>query len=140
MADWKPEDRFPESPYMRGLPPLRVPGGWRIAINDLDVNARAEEGGLGGSSLFLAVNEGRRFLIEAMFRPEVDPNGAFALEVRYRPWPRTEKGRRRNDIPFEQAPVDDRIVHAFETRSMTELLERLQHWIARCSVWTLEGN
>ena len=140
MADWKPEDAFPNSPYMRGLPPLRVPSGWQIAINDLDINARPEEGGFSGSSLFLAVNEGRRFIIDVMFRPEFDPNGSFILEVRYRPWPRTEKGRRRNDIPFEQAPVDDQIVHTFETRLMPELIEQLQHWIARCSVWTIEGH
>lgn len=136
----KPEDIFPDSPFMRGLPPLRIPGGWQIAINDLDLNARVEDGGFAGSSLFLAVNQGRRFLIDVMFQPEFDPDGHFLLEVRYRPWPRTEKGRRRNDVPFDQAPVDDQIMHTSETRSLSELVEQLQHWIARCTVWTVEGN
>jgi len=125
---------------MRGLPPLRIPSGWSISWNELDINSTPEAGDLGGSSLFLAVNEGRRFIIDVMFRPEFDPSGSFVLEVRYRPWPRTDKGRRRKDVPFHTAPIDDDVVHTSETRSMAELLERLQHWIARCTVWTIEGH
>ncbi|MBC7769151.1 MAG: hypothetical protein H7124_10225 [Phycisphaerales bacterium] len=136
---WQPHDQFTNSPFMRGLPPLRIPAGWQICWNTLDIDSKPEDGDLGGSSLFFAINEGRRFLIDAMFRPEFDPNGSFLLEVRYRPWPRTEKGRRRKDVPFNTG-VDDEVVHTFETRSMTELVEQLQHWIARCTVWTIEGH
>ncbi|HYD87187.1 MAG TPA: hypothetical protein VEA80_06920 [Vitreimonas sp.] len=138
MSD-KPEDYFPDSPFMRGLPPLRIPGGWNISWNNLDINSKPEDGDLGGSSLFYAVNEGTRFLIDVMFRPEFDPNGSFILEITYRPWPRTEKGRRRKDVPFKFA-TDDEVVHTFETRSMPELLDQLQHWIARCSIWVREGH
>jgi hypothetical protein len=140
MADWKPEDNFPDSPFMRGLPPLRIPGGWHISWNTLALDCKPEESGIGGSSLFYAVNEGRRFLIDVMFRPEFDPDGSFILEVTYRPYPRTEKGRRRKDVPFSEGAIDDKVVHTFETRSMPELLEQLQHWIARCSVWVIEGH
>jgi len=139
MSD-KPEDHFPDSPFMRGLPPLRIPSGWLISWNTLDIDSKPEDGDLGGSSLFLAVNEGRRFIIDVMFHPEFDPSGSFVLEVRYRPWPRTKKGRRRKDVSFQTALVDDDVMHTFETRSMTDLLEQLQHWIARCTVWTPEGN
>jgi hypothetical protein len=139
MADWNPEKNFPDSPFMRGLPPLRIPSGWFINWNNIDINSKHEDGDLGGSSLFMATNEGSRFTIDVMFRPEFDPNGSFILEVRYYPWPRTEKGRRRNNVPFN-ALIDSDVVHSFETRSMPELIEQLQHWIARCSVWVIEGN
>lgn len=136
---WKPEDDFDGSPYMQNLPPLRIPGGWCIAWNTLALDCKAEDGP-GGSSLFYAVNEGRRFIIDVMFREEFDPNGRFILEVTYRPYPRTEKGRRRKDVTFNDGAVDDKVVHDFETRSMPELLEQLQHWIARCSIWVIEGH
>ncbi len=139
MADWKPEDRFPDSPYMRGLPPLRIPSGWMININDLDLNAKVEGGDVVGTMLFLATNESRRFTIEVNFRPEFDPNGAYIMDVDYWPWPRTEKGRRRNNVAFASLTEAKR-VHTFETRSVTKLAELLQHWIARCSVWTIEGH
>lgn len=139
MADWKPEDEFPNSPFMRGLPPLRIPSSWFINWNTLDVNSKPEDGHLGGSSLFYATNESTRFIIDVMFRPEFDPNGQFIMEVTYFPWPRTEKGRRRKDVPFAEA-TESALVHSFETRSMSELLEQLQHWIARCSIWVREGN
>lgn len=137
---WEPTDEFVNSPYMRGLPPLRIPAGWTIAWNNIDVNRKLEDGAPGGSTLFYAVNEGGRFLIDVMFRPEFDPNGSFILEVSYRPWPRTEKGRRRKDVPFKECGGDDKVVHTFETRSMTEMVEELQRWIARCSIWTIEGH
>jgi hypothetical protein len=140
MRDFKHEDAFPDSPFMRALPPLRIPGGWTIAWNTLALDWKREDGGLGGSSLFYAVNEGRRFIIDVMFRPEFDPDGNFILEVSYRPWPRTEKGRRRKGVPFHPGGIDDEVVHRFETRSIREMPGQLQHWIARCSVWVIEGN
>lgn len=136
---FKHEDHFPDSPFMRNLPPLRIPSGWCIGWNTLALDCKAEDGP-GGSSLFYAVNEGRRFIIDVMFREEFDPNGRFILEVSYRPYPRTEKGRRRKDVTFNDGASEDKVVHFFETRSMPELVEQLQHWIARCSVWVIEGH
>ncbi|HET9231182.1 MAG TPA: hypothetical protein VFO00_07825 [Vitreimonas sp.] len=139
MADWSPEKNFPDSPFMRGLPSLRIPSSWFININNLDINSTPEEGHIGGSSLFMATNENRRFTIDVMFRPEFDPNGSFIMEVHYWPWPRTEQGRRRNHVAFASL-TESKLVHRFETRSMTDLVDQLQHWIARCSVWTIEGH
>jgi len=124
---------------MRGLPPLRIPSGWLININDLSMDARPENGDVGGSILFLATDEGGRFTIEINIKPEFDPAGRFIMEVHYWPWPRTEKGRRRNNVPFASL-TENKLVHTFETRSMVELVEQLQHWIARCSVWVIEGH
>jgi hypothetical protein len=78
MADWNPEKNFPDSPFMRSLPPLRIPGGWKINLNTLDIASKPEDGDLGGSSLFYATNEGCRFTIDVMFRPEFDPSGSFS--------------------------------------------------------------
>lgn len=116
---------------------LRVPGGWYVQINKLNTASRAENGDFGGSSLFYAVNEMRRFVIDVEFVPEFDPQGSFCLTVLYQPWPRTERGRRRTGEPFRLG-VDQEEVHGFETASYPQLVEALEHWIARCSSWTRE--
>jgi hypothetical protein len=128
----------PKSPAYLGLQPLRIPAGWRIDWNTLDASLRAEDGAFGGSSLFNATNEGRRFQIDVAFRPEHDPQGKFHLIVEYQPWPRTERGRRR-DVPF-RLDGDAETVHAFATTSFAEMVDQLETWIAHCSMWVREGN
>lgn len=133
------QDVYPDSPAYLGLPPLRIPAGWMIGWNTLDAGMAASLEGIGGSSVFTATNEGRRFRIDVMFRPEFDPDGAFHLETWYQPWPRSEGGRRRQDLPFA-FDANARIVHAFETRSYPALIAELEHWIARCTPWQYEGS
>lgn len=132
------EDTYPTSRAFHGLPSLRIPAGWKVGWNTLDSEMETDLGGIGGSMLYSATNEATRFNIEIAFRPEFDPEGAFHLTVIYAPWPRTERGRRIKTEPpsFRDAET----VHAFETRSYPELLTELQHWIARCTVWTREGG
>ena len=121
------------------LQPLRVPAGWRIDWNTLYASSRVEDGAFGGSSVFSATNEGRRFQIDVAFRPEHDPAGKFHLTVIYQPWPRTERGRRRTDAPLRfDADAED--VHSSETASYAELVAQLDHWLARCAGWAREGN
>src|SRR6476661_295990 len=132
------EDAFPDSPAYRELQPLRIPAGWRIGWNQLLVTMDGDLTGIGGSSVFHATNEGRRFNIDVEFRPEFDPEGAFHLTVIYQPWPRTHRGRRRQDVPF-RFDGDALTVHRFETRSYPALIAELEHWIARCTVWEREG-
>lgn len=140
MSNWPPfEDLYPKSKAYLELQPLRIPTGWTIGWNQLDVSMRTDRGGIGGSSVFTATHVGTRFNIDIEFRPEFDPEGAFQLTVTYQPWPRTERGRRRQDVPFAFG-VDRQIVHEFETRSYADLVAELEHWIARCTVWTREGN
>jgi hypothetical protein len=133
------EDLFPTSKAYRELQPLRIPSGWAIGWHELHVTMDGDLTGLGGSSVFNATNEGRRFNIDIEFRPEFDPDGSFHLTVIYQPWPRTERGRRRQDEPFRLG-VDAETVHEFETRSYPALIAELEHWIARCTVWQREGH
>lgn len=130
---------YPRSRAYLELQPLRIPAGWRIGWNTLDVGMEADRDGIGGSSLFNATNEGRRFNIDLEFRPEFDPDGAFHLRVTYQPWPRTGRGRRRTDAPLAFG-ADAQVVHEFETRSYPALIAELEHWIARCTVWEREGS
>lgn len=131
--------QFEKSRAYLEMLPLRIPAGWRIGWNMLCAIDRAEPGQFGGSTIFHAVNEGRRFAIDASFAPEHDPEGSFRLSVIYQPWPRTEQGRRRKDVPFAfDGGQED--VHTFETRSYAELVQELETWMARCTVWTREGN
>jgi len=139
MGVFRFEDGYPGSPAFLGLPQLRIPAGWSIGWNTLDAAMESDLSGIGGSSLFHAVNAGRRFNIDVEFRPEFDPEGSFHLTVIYQPWPRTEAGHRRQGAPLA---FDDtaEVVHASSTRSYAELLSRLEHWIGRCTVWTREGH
>lgn len=133
------EDLYPKSRAYQDLQPLRIPAGWSIGVNELDVSMRADINAVGGTCVFHATNEGRRFNIDVERRPESDPEGAVYLTVTYQPWPRTERGRRRQDVPFA-FDGDAETVHEFATRSYPDLIAELEHWIARCSVWTREGH
>ena len=139
MTIQKFEDVYPGSPAFQGLPRLRIPGGWTVGWNTLDASMEADLSGIGGSSVFNATHPGSRFSIDVEFRPEFDPEGSFHLTVIYQPWPRTESGRRRKDVPFAIDGAAEE-VHRFETRSCSELLEHLEYWIARCTVWIREEN
>lgn len=130
---------FPNSRAYRGLQPLRIPAGWTIGWNQLDIGMEDDRDGIGGSSVFNATNPGRRFNLDIEFRPEFDPEGAFHLIVTYQPWPRSERGRRKKEEPFRLG-ADAQVIHEFETRSYPALIAELEHWIARCTVWVREGG
>ena len=133
------EDVYSQSKAYLELPPLRIPAGWTIGWNTLDAGMAVSLDGIGGSSVFSATHVERRFNIDIAFRPEFDPDGAFHLEVTYQPWPRSGQGRRRKDVPLAFG-IDAQMVHEFETRSWPALIAELEHWIARCTVWTREGS
>ena len=133
------QDDFSNAPGYRGLQPLRIPAGWRVGWNTLYATSSVANGDFGGSSLFYAENPARRFAIDVEFRPEFDPDGHFHLIVVHQPWPRTERGRRRKETEF-RFDMQAETVHTFETRDYAELVEQLEAWIARCSVWVREGN
>lgn len=120
------------------LQPLRVPAGWLINWNVLDEAEPGEEHAYGNSSVFMATHEARRFRIDVEWRPEFDPEGSFRLVVEYAPWERTERGRRRTDVPLHFR--DAEVVHRFETRSHAELVRELDRWLWRCSIWMKEGH
>lgn len=122
------------------LQPLRVPAGWLINWNTLEqVDPEDAEGGaFGGSSLFMATQEVRRFRIDVEWRPEFDPEGSYCLRVEYAPWERTERGRRRTDVPLHFR--DAEVVHRVETRSRAELVRELEGWLWRGATWEREGH
>ncbi|KAB7644358.1 hypothetical protein [Polymorphobacter fuscus] len=124
---------------MLSLQPLRIPGGWIIEWNTLYETSRAERGDFGGSSVFRAVNERQRFSVDVEFRPEFDPDGKFHLVVVYQPWPRTERGRRRTNLPF-LFDGSAETVHDAEMPDYATMIAELERWLARCSGWMREGN
>lgn len=131
-------DPYTSTDY-RELQPLRIPAGWSIGWNMLHRDKRVENGDFGGSSVFYATNESRRFVIDVEFRPEHDPEGHFNLTVQYQPWPRDPRGRRQNHLPFA-FDAKAQLMHSVETQSYAELIEQLETWIARCSTWMVEGS
>lgn len=133
------EEHYPSSDDYLLLEPLRLPGGWHVAINKLRRGMASDLGSVGGSSQFYATNPGTRFCIDVEFLPEFDSAGSFHLTVLYEPWPRTNQGRRRKDLPFAVTSRAQPVHHA-ETRSYQTLIESLEHWIARCSVWAMEQS
>jgi hypothetical protein len=130
---------FEKSPGYLGFQPLRIPSGWCIEWNALYASHSIEAGDFGGSTVFSATNRGMRFNVDVAFRPEFDPNGHFELTVTYQPWPRNERGRRRRDIAFA-FDANAKIVHSSQIQSFAALVEQLEIWIARCSVWVKEGH
>jgi hypothetical protein len=121
---------------------LRVPAGWRIDWNTLFELDPTEEnvrrGYFGGSSLFSATHEHRRFWIDVEWRPEDDPAGCYRMRIEYAPWERTERIRRRKDIELHFR--DAEVVHQFQTPSRAELVQELETWLLRCAEWVREGS
>lgn len=128
---------YPASDAYGLMQPLRIPGGWLIAVNKLRLAMDDDLSQVGGATLFHAVNAARRFNIDVDLRPEFDVHGVFHLTVGYQPWPRSPKGRRIKHVPLH-FDSDGRCMHAFETRSYPTLVRELEHWIARCTVWQVE--
>lgn len=91
------------------------------------------------SVVFAAWNEGRRFRIEAEWRPEHEAGKCYDLTVFYQPWPRDARGRRRKNLPFEFG-MDEEIVGTLQTQSYKELLFQVEDWLARCTTWSREGH
>lgn len=110
------------------LQPLRVPAGWRVTWNtlfELDPTAdNVRRGYFGGSSLFSAVHDHLRLSLDVEWRPEDDPSGEYRLKVEYAPWERTDRGRRRKDLPLDFRGA--RVVHQFRTRECAELVRELE--------------
>jgi hypothetical protein len=130
------EDVYPGSRAFLELPCLRIPSGWQIGWNTL--SSDLESADVPDAMLFSATSTGTRFNIEVSGWPGRDAAGTFHLTVTYAPWPRTDRGRRIKDQPLTF--LDGEVVHEFSTGSYARLIDELQHWIARCSVWIREGS
>ena len=119
------------------LQPLRIPPGWLIGWNKLveldPTEANVAAGLFGGSSLFGATNEKRRLTVDVEWVPEDDPAGEYHLRVERASWERTERGRRRKDVPLHFGNAQ--IVHEFRTRSRVELVQELEGVLLNSDQW-----
>lgn len=124
------------------LQPLRIPTGWCVTCNNLlEIDPTVDQikdGFYGLMSIFMAVHEHGRFLIDVEWRPYYDPNGRFHIWLDYAPWERTERGRRRKDVPVSYRNSER--VREFQTASRIELVRTLEEWMERCHAWRHEAN
>lgn len=113
------------------MPPLRIPTGWRVGWNVLCSEMADDLAGIGGSTLYNATNDSRRFNTDVAFRAEFDPEGHFKR-------PRSERGRHIKVQPLSL--LDGQVVHSSEAKAYSRLMQELEHWIAYCSVWEIDGH
>lgn len=133
------DELFAQSQAFRSIVPLRIPGGWRIAINDLRRGWPDEDDLDLGSTIFHAVNEERRFSVDVEYRRESSVTG-FVLTIEYEPWGRDARGRRlRTGTPFRFTAAAETI-ETMNTPDFETMLGMLEYWIARCTLWTREGS
>ena len=119
------------------LLPLRLSSGWTIERNAIkETPLQPPERNV---LLFRAIEEQRRFRIDVVWQPDGYPAGEYLLEVRYAPWPRTEKGKRRTDVPL-QFDEHARVMHRFSRHVLAELVAYLEAWLWRASCWAVEGH
>ncbi len=119
------------------LQPLRIPPGWRVEWNTwFDIDATegdVREGYFGGSSLFTATHEARRLYLDLDWRPEDDPGGEFVLKVHYTPWLRTERGRRRKNMPVDRSTA--RLVYEFRSRDRLTTVREVEAALVGRAEW-----
>ena len=124
------------------LQPLRIPTGWRIVWNMLPETDptpdEISEEFYGVMSIFTAIHEQGRFLIDVEWRPHNDPSGCFHIRLDYAPWERTERGRRRKDVAVSY--LNSERVRESQAASRVELVRTLEEWMERCHEWRHEPN
>lgn len=120
------------------LRPLRFSSGWAIQRNSITATAplpSSEPDPL----LFRAIAEQRRFRLDVVLQSHPDGATSYLIELLYAPWLRTERGRRREDVPLT---FNDnvRLMHRFVTTDYDELVRYLEAWLWRAAGWAVEGH
>ncbi len=120
------------------LRPLRIASGWTIQHNLLTESAPISPPAE-NPILFRAIAEQRRFRLDVIRLSDADGSPSYLIELLYAPWARTDRGRRRENIPltFDQ---DTRVMHRFTTTDYDELVRYLEAWLWRASSWAVEGH
>lgn len=77
----------------------------------------------GSSSVFLAVHDGGRFIVDVEWRPVHDPAGGFLVKLYYSPYGRTERGQR-IETPVEFPGSE--VVRKIEVRSRVKLVVEIE--------------
>ena len=81
------------------------------------------DGFYGPSSVFLAVHDGSRFILDVEWRPVHDPAGCFLVKLHYSPYGRTERARR-IETPVEFPGSE--LVREVEVTSRMKLVVELE--------------
>ena len=118
---------------------LRIPGGWRVDWNTLSKTPDGDTGSADASAVFLATNEGRRFQIDVERRRDTRGVARFQMTVSYQPWARSPSGRRVTNSRL-QFDAHAEVVHSAQISSAGDLVQELETWIARCTMWVREGH
>ena len=74
--------------------------------------------------MLMATHEARRLYLDLEWRPEDEPAGEFVLTVHYTPWLRTERGRRRKNVPVD--PNTGRLVYEFRSRDRLTIVREVE--------------
>lgn len=129
----------PDTPPTPGrLHPLRIASGWTIRRNLL-TEAAPFSSTNSDPLLFRAIADQRRFRLDVLHQPTSDAPATYALELLYAPWPRTDRGRRRHDLPLT-FDCTSRLMHRFVTTNYADLIRHLEAWLWRASSWAVEGH
>ena len=120
------------------LQPLRIHPDWTIDWNtffEIEPTPETTSAGyFGGSSLLAAHSDGLRLAIDLEWRPEDDPNGQYQLTVYYAPWPRTESGRRRENVSLDFR--DATVVHSLGTQCREQVVAEIEMVFAEGRKWS----
>jgi len=113
-------------PAPEQLHPLRICSGWNIHRNALTTVPAIPAGSdPGGVRLFRAVDAARRLRLDVTTRAESGGQVRYALELVYSPWSRTERGRRRTEVPLS-FEGDVRRAHSVDTPVYADLVRELE--------------
>ncbi len=137
LVDAPPPDASDTPPEQ--LHPLRISSGWAIHRNNITITAPAAPSAP-NALLFRAIAEQRRFRLDVLRQSEPSGHPSYVIELLYAPWPRTDRGRRRQDVPLTFDTNNIRIMHRFVTTAYDELVRYLEAWLWRASSWAVEGN
>lgn len=123
------------------LHPLRLCSGWSILRNAITETPPAASPETAGCLLlFRAISTSRRFRLDVRSQPASDSGEhRYSLELLYAPWLRTERGRRRENVPLT-FDGEVRMMHQFATSDYPELVRYLEAWLWRASGWAVEGH
>ena len=105
---------------------------------EADPNAeQIADGFYGSSSVFLAIHERGRFIVNVEWRPFNDPKGRFLIRLLYAPFARTERGRRTETrVEFRGSQV----VREIEATSRASLVGELEALLAYGAETQQEAN
>jgi len=117
------------------LHPLRIASGWTLQHNLLTETAPTTA----PDFLFRALAEQRRFRLDVLHVPSPHARPTYIIELLYAPWPRTDRGRRRHDLPlkFDWTSL---LMHRFVTTNYADLIRHIEAWLWRASSWAVEGH